>query len=312
MPNVFAEDDPYYGKQQAASESADKGWWGSMKSDMGEAWDNTYGAMWDQIRGPQIGQTAPATYDWSGYNKGNQQQQAMNEMLLARAQGRGPSVAEGQLAQATDANRRSAMGQAASARGGAMQQQAAQRQAQSQGVQAQQQAAGQAATMRAQEQQAATSQYQNALQAQQQAEMMRQLQMGQQQLGYQQNETQRFGARSQAQQGGLGNIMGAAMGAASLFSDERAKTNVHDAERDVAEMFQALRAKRFEYKPGYGDAGEHMGVMAQDLERTPAGRTLVEHDAEGMRRIDPQRALMSLLAAGADIYDRLRKLEGGR
>jgi hypothetical protein len=179
-------------------------------------------------------------------------------------------------------------------------------------VNTQQQSAGQAATLRAQEQQAAMSQYANALQAQQNTEAQRQIALGNTQLGMTNAETGRFEQKRQAQSQGLGNIAGMAMGAASIFSDERAKTDVHDAERDVAEMFQALHAKRFEYKSGMGEPGEHVGVIAQDLERTPAGRTLVEHDTDGMRTIDPQRALMSLLAAGADIYDRLRRLEGGR
>lgn len=270
-------------------------------------------AVEDWMRGPAVPNANPVTYDWSRYDKNSQQQQDMNAMLLARAQGRGgPSVAETQLHNTTQAVQRNAAAQAASARGGAMQQQAAARNAQAQSVQSQQEAAGQGAQVRAQEQQAATGQYMQALNAQQNAELQRQLQMGQTQVAQTGAESQRIQMQRQQQQAGVGGVVGAVGGLVGAMSDKRAKTDIHPAEQDIAEMFDALHAKRFQYKPGFGESGEHLGVMAQDLERTPAGRTLVEHDSGGMRRIDPQRALMSLLAAGADIYDRLRKLEGVR
>ena len=283
--------------------------------DMGEGLGiYTPGKVQEFLHGDQIPGVNDVKYDWSGYQQGQQNQQDMNAMLLARAQGRGgPSVAEAQLAQATNANRVAAMSQANSARGGAMQQAAAQRNAQAQGVQVQQQSAGQGATLRAQEQQAAMGQYANALQAQQNTEMQRQIQLGQTQVAQTNAASQRIGQQREQDQSGIGSMVGGIGAIASKLSDERAKMQIHGAEQDVADMFQALHAKRFQYRPGMGEPqGEQVGIIAQDLERTPAGRTLVEHDSEGMRRIDPQRALMSLLAAGADIYDRLRKLEGGR
>lgn len=254
----------------------------------------------------------PVTYDWSGYQQGQGQQQALNQMLLARARGEGgPSVAENQLAQATQQNRVAAASQAASARGGAMQQQAAQRQAQAQGVQAQQQAAGQAATMRAQEQQANMSAYQQSLQAQQNAELNRQLGMGQIQVSQSNAETQRqkniSDESNRTKQGMLG--MGSSVLMSGLSgSDERMKMNVSGADKQIEDFLSHLAAKKFEYKPGMGDGpGPRVGIMAQDLEKSPVGRTLVQEGPDGMRYVDTQKRMpMMLLAALADIHKRLQ------
>jgi hypothetical protein len=254
----------------------------------------------------------PVNFDWKGYEQGQGQQQAMNAMLLARAQGGGgPSVAENQLAQATQANRTAAASQAASARGGAMQQQAAQRNAQAQGVAVQQQAAGQGATMRAQEQQAAMGQYQGALQAQQNAELNRQLGMGQIQVSQSNAETarqtQKSAEEAKTKQGMLG--MGSSvLGIAGKTSDERAKVNISGADKQIEDFLSHLASKKFEYRPGMGDGpGPRVGVMAQDLEESPVGRTLVNEGPDGMKRVDTTgRMPMMLLAAMADIHKRLQ------
>jgi hypothetical protein len=255
----------------------------------------------------------PVNFDWKGYEQGQGQQQAMNAMLLARAQGGGgPSVAENQLAQATQANRTAAASQAASARGGAMQQQAAQRNAQAQGVAVQQQAAGQGATMRAQEQQAAMGQYQGALQAQQNAELNRQLGMGQIQVSQSNAETARqtqtSAEEAKTKQGMLG------MGSSVIFSgmgggsDERMKHNVSGADKQIEDFLSHLASKKYEYNQGMGDGpGARIGIMAQDLEKSPAGKTLVVEGEDGMKYVDTQvRMPMMLLAAMADIHKRMR------
>ena len=257
---------------------------------------------------------APITYDWGQYQQGQQQQQALNEMLLARAQGRGgPSVAENQLAQTTAANRAQAFGQAASARGGAMNQASAQRAALYAGANTNQQAAGQGATLRAQEQQAAMNQYQAGLQAQQNAELNRQMGMAQNQVGYLNAQTARQAERNkeenQAKQGMLGMGSSVIMGGLG-GSDERMKHDIGPADKMIEDFLSHISSKRYEYNPGMGDGpGMRVGVMAQDLEKSPVGRTLVERGDDGMRYVETQRRLpMLLLAALADVH---KRLEGG-
>jgi hypothetical protein len=277
----------------------------------------TPGKVQEFLHGPDVPGVNPVTYDWAGYNQGAQSQRHLQEMLLARAQGRGgPSVAEQQLALTTDANRRAAMGQAASARGGAMQQQAAARQAQAQGVQVQQQAAGQAALMRAQEQQAAMGQYQQALNAQQQAELQRQLQMGSTQVGLTTAENQRVGQQREQDASGLASMVGGIGAIASKLSDERAKTNIAPADSEIEDFLGHLAAKRYQYKEGTGEPpGMHTGVMAQDMERSPVGREFVREGPDGMKWVDTGRMPLMLLAALAEQQKRLDSLEqkkGGR
>jgi hypothetical protein len=259
--------------------------------------------------------TAPVTavnYDWSGYQQGKGQQQAMNEMLLARAQGRGgPSVAENQLAQNMAQNRAAAYGQAASARGGSMNQAAAQRQAMISGTNAAQQAGGQGATLRAQEQMGAEQMYAQGLQAQQNAELNRQLGMGQTQLGQTNAETARqkqindeTAARKQAMLGMGSSIIMSGMGK----SDERAKMSIEGGDKMIEDFLSHIAAKKFEYRPGEGEApGPRVGIMAQDMEKSPVGRTLVAEGPDGMKYVDTQKRMpMMLLAAMADIHKRMK------
>ena len=53
-------------------------------------------------------------------------------------------------------------------------------------------------------------------------------------------------------------------------------------------MLGALAPKSWRYKPGYEDGGEreHTGVMAQALEKSDLGRTMVRKDADGTRIVD--------------------------
>lgn len=190
-----------------------------------------------------------------------------------------------------------------------MQAQAAQRQAQMQGVQAQQQSAGQGATMRAQEQQANTNAYQQALQAQQNAELNRQLGMGQNYVGYLNAETQRqknaSDEASKTKQGMLG--MGSSVLMGGMKSDERVKVNIEPADKQIEDFLSHLAAKRYEYAPSAGEEpGPRVGIMAQDLEKSPVGRTLVAEGPDGVKRVDTTgRMPMMLLAAMADIHKRL-------
>lgn len=99
-------------------------------------------------------------------------------------------------------------------------------------------------------------------------------------------------------------MFGAAMqlGAAGIAkSDERSKTDKHDmSDDDIGAFLNSIQPKRFRYKnpssPGAAD-GERVGVMAQDLEKTPLGDKLVTETSDGMKGIDRDNLLGVIVAS---------------
>ena len=110
---------------------------------------------------------------------------------------------------------------------------------------------------------------------------------------------------------GLGLAGGIAGSIAGAFSDERVKRNVSTGDSAVGKMLGALAPKSWRYKPGYEDGGEreHIGVMAQALEKSDLGRTMVHKDADGTRIVDYSPRTMGpiVLAALAHLSRRLDK-----
>lgn len=262
--------------------------------------------------------------DWSGYvqakadeKNGRANQGQVYDMLAAKAAGRGNSVAQNQLAQATGNTMAGARSQAASARGGSLAQGSAQRSAMYAGAAAQQQAGGQSATLRAQEQAAAeraladqaNTQQAQALQRQQ---MEQNLGLGvwDRHLTYAGQQAQMKAAKDSNLFGMIGG--GIAAGGALLASDKRLKEDIEPADQEIEAFLSALAAKRYQYKPEAGEEpGEHYGVMAQDVEKSPVGRTMVRDTPKG-KALDGRPGLGVLLAAMANMHDRMSKLEGDK
>jgi hypothetical protein len=168
--------------------------------------------------------------------------------------------------------------------------------------------------------------------AQKQALMNQYLQAGQ----LQQNAAQYEGTyalQKRAQNlGTIGNGLSAGSGLIStLVSDERAKTDVkplYSDERgkdkkklldsydskggdEVGQLLDNLKAYKYRYKdptePGTVP-GERYGIMAQDLEKSPMGASIVINDG-GRKKIDPAQAVGVLLAAMARMNTRLKTAE---
>lgn len=272
--------------------------------------------------GGQVDSYGGPTVDWSSYQaaQGDQYKSRMNQdelaaMLQQQAQGKGPSVANAQLQQSLQQNQAAQQSAANSARGGVLAQGAAQRQAQASGAQMQQQAAQQASVNRAQEQLGAQQQLQGLYNTQRGQDLQRQGLESSNALGIGGLQNQAAGINMQGQianasneQGMLGGMLNAAGG---LFSDERVKTNIHPADEDMRRFLDALASKgpkSFEYR---SQPGEHFGVMAQDLEQAgPVGRSLVKQDpATGYKTIDTTQGFGALLAANAQLEERLSRLE---
>ena len=102
--------------------------------------------------------------------------------------------------------------------------------------------------------------------------------------------------------------------ASSVFSDEDLKEDVGEiTDDDIDEFLNNLKPKSFKYNETGLDKGapegEHTGIMAQDAEKSKIGRTLVEKDEEGYRKIDVPQTVGALLATSANLNKRLKALE---
>ncbi len=110
------------------------------------------------------------------------------------------------------------------------------------------------------------------------------------------------GAASIAKGNQDANLLGqSAMAAAMYFSDERLKTNIEEIDKtEIKEMKKHLKAYAFNYKSSEHGKGDWVGVMAQDLEKSKLGKTLVVHDSEGNKQIDLRKVLSMFLATMAE------------
>lgn len=169
----------------------------------------------------------------------------------------------------------------------------AQRMAQTSGAQAQQQAVNEAAMRRAQEQEAARGQYLSG--AGTLAGLQNQAQM------------QAANANQQTSSGLLTGGANALGGAAMMFSDARLKQPTPYPDQSGTHLAQSfldhLMPRSFNWKdphdaPNPGAAtGTNLGVYAQDIEKTPMGKTMVQDTPQG-KTLD-LHALTGALAAGA-------------
>jgi len=90
-------------------------------------------------------------------------------------------------------------------------------------------------------------------------------------------------------------------GAAAYFSDQRLKINVEPVSKaDLSEMKKHLKAYAFNYKSNEFGTGDWIGIMAQDLEKSKLGKTLVVEDKNGHKMIDLKKVLSMFLATMAE------------
>jgi hypothetical protein len=87
-----------------------------------------------------------------------------------------------------------------------------------------------------------------------------------------------------------------------------------DGDRSQADQFMgALNPSTYRYKdpssPLTGP-GEHLGVMAQDLEKTVAGQQMVKQAPDGTKMVDYNEGGPAILAGLARLNERLDKVEG--
>jgi hypothetical protein len=104
----------------------------------------------------------------------------------------------------------------------------------------------------------------------------------------------------------------------AALSDERRKTDIteiltrdHGGGDELLDAFDAVSPYKFRYKdpsePG-ARPGQRYGVMAQDLEKSPVGRSVVVNDG-GEKKIDTGAAVGVALAAIADMKKQMDALK---
>lgn len=255
------------------------------------------------------------------------------QTLGEQAAGKGPSLAEAQLKSASNRSLAQQLAAAAAARGGNPA--AAQRQLMRQQGQAGRELGETAAIARMQESQQARQQQ---LQALNQAGGIVTGEVGRADVGAQTgignqfqygtapqtqnlaiaqfNAAQRQNADA-ANQAAQNQMTSGAIGAGATIlggfasSDEKLKTKKQDAKKQAQELLDKLSAKKFQYKKGVQgeESGKDtFGIMAQDLEKSEIGKTLVVETPQG-KAVDTRKGFGAVLAAQAELNKRLKKLE---
>jgi hypothetical protein len=105
-------------------------------------------------------------------------------------------------------------------------------------------------------------------------------------------------------------VVGSVGGGLMALSDERAKTAIGRLRAEAAEAVEQSPGYSYKYKPGEGEDDElYAGPMAQDLERTKFGKSLVVNGPDGRKRVRVDRLALHDHAALGNALERLRKLE---
>jgi hypothetical protein len=121
-------------------------------------------------------------------------------------------------------------------------------------------------------------------------------------------------AQQQADAATMGAIASVGAAAAGAPSDARVKMNVEEGGSSIKDMLDKLTAHKYDYKEGIIEDPSmekpQLGVMAQDLEQSEMGSQMVEEDENGVKRVDYANNASTMMAALAELNDRLNKLEG--
>jgi len=101
-------------------------------------------------------------------------------------------------------------------------------------------------------------------------------------------------------------------------SDENAKKDIFQSARetldnfDVMDIAKKVRPVRFKYKEEvYNSPGEKVGVIAQDLEKTPLASVVHEND-QGLKMIDTSELSPAILNLVIQLARKVDKLEGAK
>ncbi len=267
----------------------------------------------DPFRRAQLGQMQQLQGVASGQQQGAgelaAQRQYQNALAAQQAQAHMARGGNAALAYRNAANQSAALGSTAAGMG---QQAALQDQQNAQGLLGQVGAAGRGADFNAANANAGYQGQANQLNSQNYLQLLQQLNNSN--IAKYQADTGLAGQREAANNATTGGLLGG-LGDLVGLSDERAKTDVADARGDIDRMLEGLSSARgavsWRYKDPAHGTGRWDGVMAQDLERSDAGKRLVTDTPAG-KVVDVTKAAMATLAASARLHERLKALEKER
>lgn len=235
--------------------------------------------------------------------------------LQAQSRGQGPSLADAQLRQAGNRNLAQQLASAASMRGGnpaALQRALVMQQGQ-QG----RELAEQSATAKLQERQMAQQGLQGLVLGQQQQDLSQVMDPARLKADMEMARFNADVAKTNANKELQGKMWGSVLSTAgqvgaAAASDKNGKKDIKSGSKDVKSFLDALSAKSYEYKdtskPGTAE-GPRVGIMAQDLEKSKMGKTLVKDTPNG-KMVDTVQGYGAILAAQAELNQRLKALEG--
>lgn len=258
----------------------------------------------DRLGGMLEGRNPYAGQEWGG----------LVGQLQQQASGQGPSLAMDAYRKASQDN----MGALSSMANGSNSPAAARQAMIQQGRVGQGMAAG-LSTARTQEQMAAQDSLARALSARDQLNQGAYQHLLNAQLGLSEGQL-RAGQGNQQYSMGMANVPTGAQkglaavggflgGVGSFVSDRRAKTDIASAGDEVDEMMDGLAPYRYSYKDAAHGTGPRAGIMAQDLEKSAAGRRVINELPGGTKALDANKALSAALAMSARLNERVRKLE---
>lgn len=108
-----------------------------------------------------------------------------------------------------------------------------------------------------------------------------------------------------------GIIGGAAQAGAAAASDERVKKEIKPAHKEIRSFLDSLGVHSYKYKddekPLRGK-DRYVSAMAQELEKTEIGKSMVKDTKDG-KVVDYGKGFGTMLAAQADLHQRLKQLE---
>ena len=124
------------------------------------------------------------------------------------------------------------------------------------------------------------------------------------------NQTTDANKSARDMKAGMDVISGAGQAAAMMASDENAKTNIKPktyAMDEIESFLKVLKPSTYEYKDPKHGTGEKMGVMAQDLEKSAIGKTMVDTAPDGTKMVDTNKAIGAILAVLGDMDKKIKK-----
>jgi hypothetical protein len=146
-------------------------------------------------------------------------------------------------------------------------------------------------------------------QAGQQANFGNSILQNQQFQSGQQQQANQFAQQQQLANAQAGMGAGAGMATGFQSSDETKKKDIKEADFDVREFLNSLSPYKFSYRNPMdlgASEGTKVGIMAQDIEGTLPGRSMVKDTPDG-KMIDVQEAVNPILAALGNINERLER-----